>query len=359
MDADRAALSRGRALLDAGQAEAALEIFAGILSSSPDDFDALCGAASAEIDLKRGPDAVAHAQAAIKLHPEAELPLRLLAYALMVDQKLGPARDAAQRALELDPNSWVTHYTRAAVDVEGKLLSPQSIYSAEEAVTLAPNEPSARVLWGRVLRMDHDAAGAEEQFRAALRLDPNNRAALFNLGISKLRKGDHEGASSVFVDFAATDPGSKAAVFNLRVSAGRTLRLLTWLLLVLTGACWIIALSISLSHDPTAGDRAHIPLIVLTALDLVAIVASIVSLKRAVGARFGRFVTGVVRVDRLLTLWAIILLAVLVLCVVGVFVAVGAAAWVYFAAVLATLGAKYTESERARSMNKERLRLGG
>jgi len=137
MDVDREAIARSRALLAAGQPAKALEEIASILAASPDDYDCLLIAASAETDLERGKDAVVHAEAAVQLRPDAEYPLRVLAFALMVDRWLGPARDAAQRAIELEPNSWRTHYVRAAVDVRGRRLSPQSVYSAEEAVILA------------------------------------------------------------------------------------------------------------------------------------------------------------------------------------------------------------------------------
>jgi tetratricopeptide (TPR) repeat protein len=357
VDADRAGVSRGRALLAAHRPADALKEFGAILAREPEDFECLCLAASAEIDLKLGDDAVDHAQTAARLQPESELACRLIAYALMVNQRLGPARDAAQRAIELDPNSWLTHLTRAQVDVAGKRLSPQSVYSAELAVMLAPNEPATHLVWGQVLRMDRDAAGAEAQFREVLKLEPNNRDALFELGISKLRKGDHEEASGVFVDFLATDARSQAAVFNLRVAAGRNLRWLTWLLLIFTGVGWVLSVAIALSHDPAAADRVHLPLIVLSAIELAAIAASILGLRRAVGSRFGRFVTGVLRIDRLLALWAVLLVAVLALCIVGLLVPVATAAWVYFAAVLVILGAKYTESERARRMRVERLSL--
>jgi len=213
------------------------------------------------------------------------------------------------------------------------------------------------VLWGRVLRMDGEPAAAEDQFREALRLDPHNRDAMFDLGIAKLRKGDAAGASGVFVDFAATDPKSKAAVFNLRVSAGQVLRLPTWLLMILSGVCWIIAASPVWARTPDAAGRTRIPLIVLTAIVFVVIVLSIHGLRRSVGYRFRKFVSGALTTDRLLALWGALLLVVLVVCVLGVLVPAALAGWLYFGALLVTLGAKYTESERRRAMEKERLKL--
>jgi Flp pilus assembly protein TadD len=346
--------ARARALLEAGRPADALAAVLPDLATDPDNFSTVCTAAEAQIALNDGDEAVRLARHAIALQPESEWAFRLLAYGHMVDQRLGPARDAAQRAVDLRPDAWYTHLARAAVDIDGGRISPQAVYSAEMAVQLAPLEPEAHLAWGQIMRMDRNPHGAEAEFREALRLDPQNPRAMMELGIANLRSGDAAMASRAFVDILATDSDSRAALFNLRVAAGLVVRTLTWMLLALTGVGWIFVAAVSLSHSSGAADRVHIPLIVASVLTLAALVFSILRVRRIVGHRFDRFAASIVHVDRLLAIWVAMLVIAVGLSIWAIFLPVAAAAWVYFGALAIVIGAKYLESERRKKLIIER-----
>jgi Tfp pilus assembly protein PilF len=86
-----------------------------------------------------------------------------------------------------------------------------------EAIRCDPNNVAAHIILGRLLQnVRKDYAGAEREFREAIRCDPNNVAVHINLGnlLEKVRK-DYAGAEREFHKAIQCDPNYALAHRNL------------------------------------------------------------------------------------------------------------------------------------------------
>ena len=90
------------------------------------------------------------------------------------------SRFGYSQALRLEPSSWQTHLKIAA-----ELATVQSLGEAvdECRTALKLNETAqGHVLLGRILKLQGNLAGAEQEFAAARRLDPGQSPALDGAG---------------------------------------------------------------------------------------------------------------------------------------------------------------------------------
>jgi tetratricopeptide (TPR) repeat protein len=123
--------------------------------------------------------AVAEALALDPSEPSTHL---LRAHLLLVCDRAAAALDAVEHALRLDPDDPDAHRLRAVTLLK---TAPRdwdiSEHSARRAVELDPDDADAHGVLGFVHLHAHRLDDAEERFRAALTLDPNNVLALHGL----------------------------------------------------------------------------------------------------------------------------------------------------------------------------------
>jgi tetratricopeptide (TPR) repeat protein len=98
-----------------------------------------------------------------------------------------PARGGALRVVTKEDAAsevpkWLGYLSDAAAALFAQKAWKEGFGLSEIALGLSPNHPSGHILAGVVLRADGDYTQAEQAFRRALELDPENGSALANLG---------------------------------------------------------------------------------------------------------------------------------------------------------------------------------
>jgi tetratricopeptide (TPR) repeat protein len=131
----------------------------------------------------------------------------------MAQNQLGEAQKAYQQALDQDPNS---------SDALGGVLNvyliqkdtERAIAAARAQVAKAPKNAVFHVMLGAVLTdQKKDLAGAEQEFKQALQLDPKNSDAMVKLGMVQSARGATDQALQTYLDGAKNNP--KEIAFNL------------------------------------------------------------------------------------------------------------------------------------------------
>jgi Flp pilus assembly protein TadD len=347
-------ISLATTLLDAGQGGSALAAIAPYLVRHPDAVDALLIAAGANVLLRNGDEALRLAEFASTLAPENSDAYRIAAHAHMIHNRLSRGRAAARAAIDAAPDSWLAHLARAEVDVIGREPSGQGLSSARTAIELAPTEPAAHLALGAILGMDDDPIGAEQHFREALRIDPQNERAKSALTILRARNGGAAISPAAFTDVLGADPQSRGALYNLRLSFSGTLQRF-WIFLLLTTIvdllCSIIG---NFSHLPDVETKIHWILIGITVVALIIVVGSIALLRHEVGHRFDRMVGGLVRADPLLGAAVGLDTLAFVVGAAAAVVPLSAQTWTLIAAIIVLAAAKLVEVERRTQLVKAR-----
>jgi serine/threonine protein kinase/tetratricopeptide (TPR) repeat protein len=128
-----------------------------------------------------------------------------------------------ERAVARDPSFALAHVGIAEMSVElyGFFMdrTPARLATAkaalDRALALAPDLPQAHVVLGRYYLVVDDLARAEEALTAAVRLRPNDAAALHRLGVLALRRGALQEAMERFVRASALDPLSNVRTLEV------------------------------------------------------------------------------------------------------------------------------------------------
>jgi len=175
-------------LSDADLHEEALEAAGRALAGDPDSVLAHMGRAHALLGLERGDEALAAANEAVRLAPWDEDTHQLVAVIHTTRGNWAEAREAAERALAIEPES------RVALGIRASALAFASEdgawqEAARKTLATAPHDAVAHTLTG----VAHLYGGAErdavEHFREALRLDPSDEAA--QAGLAQAMKASH------------------------------------------------------------------------------------------------------------------------------------------------------------------------
>jgi len=121
--------------------------------------------------------------------------------------KIKEAIVAAQDLLKKDPNNLDAHkllgrvYLRSLGDGQAGTPSGQvlelAIAEYTKIVALEPNSIEDRLLLGQLYSVNHDSAKAEEQFKAAQKIDPGSEEVILNLARLYSEEGDTQRAIDV------------------------------------------------------------------------------------------------------------------------------------------------------------------
>jgi len=112
------------------------------------------------------------------------------------NQLVAGARSSVDRALMLDPNLAMGHYTKSMLQ-DYDLDFAGSLDSIETASALDPNQPFLVIRRGYYHALIGDIAKAERLMKDGLRRDPTDAVGLLNLAIVKLSVGDVDAAAKL------------------------------------------------------------------------------------------------------------------------------------------------------------------
>jgi len=131
--------------------------------------------------------------------------------------RLGRIREAistAQDQITKHPDDVNAHlllghvYLRTLGDGQGPKATEMlqaAIKEYETIVQLKPNDLDNRLLLGQLYGLDHDSAKAEEQFKAAQKIDPNNEDVVLDIAREYSEQGDLNRAAKEISDVPESD----------------------------------------------------------------------------------------------------------------------------------------------------------
>ncbi len=289
----------------------ALRVLYAALVADPANARTLLLIAGAQLDAFPGVQgangALDAASRCLAIVPDNAAAWRILSIAYLRLHDQPRAREAARRALELDPNDWRNFTAVVDIDSHTRSVSRDTKAAMREAMRLAPNsvgvEFSAALL---ATAMDRPRA-AIAHYRRVLELAPGNSAAINNIATIRLRQGRIGEAAGSFVGMLAADPSSTLALANLRAAAR-----VAFMLLILALLAVIAFADIPVEDPGSVGWPAGVTVWIPTATAVVATgiaLAWVLWIRARSGAYFGRFVRSFASIDKPLvvfaTLWVI------------------------------------------------------
>ena len=242
------ALQQAVALLQAGQARAALRLYRDILKIEPTQPEALNLGGVATFQLGNAKQGLKLLRAAIAAEPEYVDAHNNLGNVLRALGKLGEAETAYRRALEIDPTYVDAHYNlaialeamarpdkaeaayRLALELRPDFVAAwfnlantlkalgkldEAIASYRQALEIRPDHADTHNNLGSTLRELERFVEAEAAYRSALDVDPEFADAHYNLGIVLHEVGKLDDAAAAYQAALAIEPDHAGALINL------------------------------------------------------------------------------------------------------------------------------------------------
>ncbi|MFF2553243.1 tetratricopeptide repeat protein [Nocardia sp. NPDC058058] len=214
-------IERAWVLINLGRLESAREMLAEMLAGEPENGQALAAMADVMYQMDDFERSLGYSAAGLRVWPDSSFLWRSRALAYwrlgstgtsspeVYGKRNASALAAAQRAVELDPddidNLRILAVTQRRSDPEAALAA---LDRALEINSEIPEIHLVRAMVLRQLRWREDVLDeqAEASFNEVLRLDPDNAAATFELGLIENRRGQLERALERFHMSARLDP---------------------------------------------------------------------------------------------------------------------------------------------------------
>jgi Flp pilus assembly protein TadD len=197
MDVDSRHRTRGTAAgaapPDAPQ-RGAIGLLQMMLAEDPHDLDLLGRLGNAQLADHDPDGALRTASVAIELAPDRDLPHRQASIAC---SRLGRHREAiahAEEAVRLAPTEPSAFLALARALLRAKCDLERARRAAVRAIVIAPEEPEPHLVFGMVSTAEGEHSAAEAAFRRALQLDPGNVAARNELAHLELRRAIQGGS---------------------------------------------------------------------------------------------------------------------------------------------------------------------
>lgn len=332
MTSDWRAIAHAESLLDLRRDAEAEQRFRDVLASDPESVPALLGLGRALNRQDRHEEAEQAVRSALALAPEHEGGYHVLTDILCDRRDGAGALRAAERAVQLAPHDFTSHYQYARALLALPRPRVRDAYDAGvRAVNLAPHNPDAHNLVGLCLDALGNPAGAQAAFRNALAIDPHHTLAQNNLAATELDRGQLRRAAGLLRSAVGNDPQEKRLHQNLDVVLFLLGRRVVWSLF---GAA--IVLGILLATEAPWWTRA------VSGLAYVAVVGLLVhrvreQLPRGV-SQWGRGIWGRARWQGKYLIGLLLLLSVGVLLLAFAPHSVAVAAGIMLGGVLRVLG---------------------
>ncbi len=245
----RAVGARVEMLVQMGRPERALDEVDEALATVPDDPRLLLAAAWVRLHLQRSADALPLLEQVVAAQPAADGALYLLSVARQNTGDVPGARDAARRALELDPDDARYHLQLADALLSGRVRGADRRLARERiasALELAPEAPDrlaqAARLWSRL--GDDDRARA--LVRQGLAVAPEHEDLLYlDAALALDASRSAQGYSGVL----AMNPEHAEAGYLLHLSVWQqVLRLVEMPVLLVGAVALVVAFAMSDAH---------------------------------------------------------------------------------------------------------------
>jgi Tfp pilus assembly protein PilF len=216
-----ATLDRASMLCDLRRHDEAATLVKTLIAREPQNPQAWCMLAVAE--LGRGDKDAAHnsALAAIAVAPELEWAHRLASISTNTPDRRDEAIRHARDAVRLAPDQPSTLICLARALAHNPATASEARRVSDAALTIAPNSPDTNFTVGTVAAADGRRADAEAAFLRTLQINPEHSAAHNELARLKLKKGSRFNADSLaqaatgFATAVGTDPRSSVSRKNL------------------------------------------------------------------------------------------------------------------------------------------------
>lgn len=287
-------------LLLAGRDTEALRRAEALVRGAPDDAEALCLLARAQVSSGHVAQAVRSSARAVALDPESDHALGVQALTLHLSGDCEAATASARAATRLNPHNWHAWVQLAMSGSDVPDARAEAWHAGLRAVEIAPGTATSHVAMG-VAAMDVDPRTARRAFVEALRLDPEDSRALNNLALLDGRAGRIRAAADGFARAIGADPQEDIARKNLGLALISMLRT-THLVVAVT----YIVLARVARELPAGGVASRVLGVVLLCAGLGAVLWVRHQARRApAGVR--RYAVTLLRRDRVVGAWALAL----------------------------------------------------
>ncbi len=173
-------VAEAEAAFGEGKLVQAMDLYQQAIQADPQNDALYVALARVQIYATRYPDAQNSAEAALLLNANNPRAHAMRAWALSRQGDYLAAEAAIKRALEIDPNSGLTHaiYTEILIDsfqsgVSSFASLEKAIEQSRLAISLEPNTIEAHYARGYVLEATGNYQEALEEYQAALAINPN------------------------------------------------------------------------------------------------------------------------------------------------------------------------------------------
>jgi tetratricopeptide (TPR) repeat protein len=180
---------RAGLLLSVGQVDEAEDAIDQALAREPNSGLAYAQRSIIELVRNEKEAALASAQRAVELRPEASAPKIALSYALQANFQIEAARDTLLQAVEQNPNDALAW---ARLSELWLMLGDRrrAREAAERAVALAPDIERTQNVLGFANLVEFRTGSAKEVFERAIALAPADPLPRLGLGLAQIREGD-------------------------------------------------------------------------------------------------------------------------------------------------------------------------
>jgi tetratricopeptide (TPR) repeat protein len=180
---------RAGLLLSVGRVDEAQDAIGRALARDPDSGPAYAQRAIIELVQNQDEAALATAQRAVELSPEAAAPKIALSYAQQANFQLEAARDTLLDAIEQNPNDALAWARMGELWMMFGYLD-RAREAAERAVELAPDVERTQIVLGFANLVEFNTTAAKAAFERAIELDPADPLPHLGLGLAQIRESD-------------------------------------------------------------------------------------------------------------------------------------------------------------------------
>jgi len=205
----------GTAYLIIGENEKAVEAYTQVLKLRPSSADALYNLANAKLKLNNLAEAEKLFREAAAIKPNDTNILNNLGLTLQRQNKLDDAIATFKTAVEVDPNN-DTLLLNLGTALKAKGDKAEAIKVFEQLVKLNKNLYYAHIALGELLSADESKTDvALEHYKQAVKIQPNEFAPNYNMGVLLARQGKHGAAIDAYNAALLARPTDAETMTNL------------------------------------------------------------------------------------------------------------------------------------------------